>query len=44
MLEGALEAVRIVTTTLLSHSGVEHLGACCALGLREAGGWCGQDG
>jgi hypothetical protein len=44
MLEGALEAVRVVTAALFSHSGVEHLGACCALGLSEVGGWCGQDG
>ena len=38
MLEGALEAVRVVTTTLLSHSGVEHLGAYRTLGLSGVGG------
>jgi hypothetical protein len=38
VLEGALEAVRVVTAALLSHSGVEHLGACRALGLSGVGG------
>ena len=40
MLKGALEAVRVVTAALFSHSGVEHLEACCA----PLGMWCGQDG
>ena len=37
MLEGALEAVCIVTAAYLSHGGVEHLGACCAFGLSGVG-------
>ena len=44
MLEGALEAVRVVTAALLPHSGVKHLGACRTLGLSGVGGWRGQDG